>query len=141
MRGDVEERGRLGKRRRREKRRPPGSPAPRGAQSGEGGGYLSHTGLPRLTDEGLVTAPIVAPAPAPIAAPANGAPTMAPTTAPVAAPMPAPERPRSPVLVPHPASARAATRSGILAKVFILTIHGGCGRRPEPTRRSKPRQA
>src|ERR1700722_10072546 len=85
--------------------------------------HCSQTGLPRSTAEGDVMAPVSAPAPAPIAAPASGAPTIAPITAPPAAPIPAPESPRSPTVLPQPAStiAEATTTTGSAKRVFIVS--------------------
>src|SRR5262249_27230591 len=53
----------------------------------------------------------------PINAPVPAEPAMAPMAAPVPAPNKPPERPRSPGVVPHPATARLKTMTGTKAKV------------------------
>ena len=70
--------------------------------------YRSHTGRPRSTRLGLVTAPVTAPAPAPMAAPVPmpTGPAIAPTAAPVPAPIAAPLSARSPVVSPQAAKLR-----------------------------------
>src|SRR4051812_7227321 len=78
---------------------------------------------------------------APAAAPAAGLPARAPIAAPPAAPIIAPLARRSPVLVPHPASIRAAANPVIrsLVRMVVLLLNGagthyraGLFRRPAP---------
>src|SRR5215813_13726123 len=90
-----------------------------GAGAGLAEAEARHTGLPRFTSLGLVSAPAPAPTAAPSSAPPAGVRGVtAPTTAPVAAPIPAPLTARSAGSLPQPVSSRGTPTASRLAHVL-----------------------